>query len=555
MADADTLQLLAIASSLAAATLVSEDLACISAGALVATGRVAFVPAALACFIGIVAGDLLLVLAGRLMGRRLLHWTVMRRLTNKDALQRSSEWLDRRGPVVALLARFTPGLRLPTYLAAGILHVNPVKFGAWLALAAAVWTPLLVGASALSSGELDRISSTFLQDLPLGIGLLAAALALPRWLQTPHRRRRLFGRWQRLSRWEFWSPWVFYVPVAAYIVLLMIRHRSVTIFTAANPGIPDGGFIGESKFAILRALSSGGDSTARAVLLPGDLPLDRRVRLATQFINNAGLIMPVVLKPDQGQRGTGVVIVRSPVDLPSRLRELPRDAILQEYVDGQEFGVFYIRHPDWPRGRVVSITRKCFPAVIGDDRRTLEELILDDARGVCLEHVHRRVHASRLSRVLAQGEILQLVEIGSHCRGAVFLDASHLWTPELESAIEAIASRFEGFHFGRFDMRVPSIDDFQRGINLKVLELNGVTSEPTHIYDPANSVSTAYRVLFEQWRVAFEIGAANVARGARPVRVRNLVRRIRRYRREARKRSLECVAGPHGAAYQAEVTA
>ena len=49
-----------------------------------------------------------------------------------------------------------------------------------------------------------------------------------------------------------------------------------------------------------------------------------------------------------------------------------------------------------------------------------------------------------------------------------------------------------------------------------MLELNGVTAESTDIYDPANSVVAAWRKLMRQWRLAFEIGAANrAARRAR----------------------------------------
>jgi len=50
---------------------------------------------------------------------------------------------------------------------------------------------------------------------------------------------------------------------------------------------------------------------------------------------------------------------------------------------------------------------------------------------------------------------------------------------------------------------------------MKIVELNGVTSEATHIYDPKLSLFGAYRVLFEQWRIAFEIGYLNRTRGIR----------------------------------------
>ena len=41
-------------------------------------------------------------------------------------------------------------------------------------------------------------------------------------------------------------------------------------------------------------------------------------------------------------------------------------------------------------------------------------------------------------------------------------------------------------------------------------------AEATHIYDPRNGLRAAWGVLFEQWRLAFEIGAANIRRGAAP---------------------------------------
>ena len=52
----------------ALATFVSEDLTCAAVGALVAEGRLGFLPGTLACFAGIFVGDLLLFLAGRWLG-------------------------------------------------------------------------------------------------------------------------------------------------------------------------------------------------------------------------------------------------------------------------------------------------------------------------------------------------------------------------------------------------------------------------------------------------------------------------------------------------------
>ncbi len=79
-----------------------------------------------------------------------------------------------------------------------------------------------------------------------------------------------------------------------------------------------------------------------------------------------------------------------------------------------------------------------------------------------------------------------------------------------------MSQRYDGFFFGRHDIRTPSLEDFRQGRNFKIVELNGVTSEATHIYQPGNSIWYAYRTLMRQWRLAFDIGAANRRRGFLP---------------------------------------
>ena len=58
------------------------------------------------------------------------------------------------------------------------------------------------------------------------------------------------------------------------------------------------------------------------------------------------LTFPVVLKPDVGERGSGVAIVRSHEQLDAYLRAAEGDIIIQQYIDGLEFGVFYYRYPE-----------------------------------------------------------------------------------------------------------------------------------------------------------------------------------------------------------------
>ncbi|MFN7983568.1 MAG: alpha/beta fold hydrolase [Vicinamibacterales bacterium] len=382
----------------------------------------------------------------------------------------------------------------------------------------------------------------------LGCAALCAAtflvVTLAERVSTFRGRRLLLSTWRRTTRWEFWPPWLFYPPVAACIAWLMIKHRSLTLFTASNPSIPASGVVGESKADILRGLSGARGAVARFVLIPGGLTSSEKSARASQFMTAQGVGFPVVLKPNHGQRGSGVVIVRTLDALADALDRSPTDTILQEYISGDEFGIFYYRLPSEPSGHVFSITQKTFPTVRGDGVSTLERLILSDDRAVCAARLYCERYYERLGEVLPAGHVFPLAELGSHCRGAVFLDGASLWTEALEQKIDAVARSFSGFYFGRFDVRVPGgADALRLGEGIRVLELNGVTSEATHIYHPGTPLLSAYRVLARQWRLAFAIGEENRTRGVRPVRLRELLMMAVAYRREARGHLAERLKG------------
>ncbi|HKZ81573.1 MAG TPA: alpha/beta fold hydrolase [Pyrinomonadaceae bacterium] len=520
---------LVLFSLLGLATLITEDLTCVWAGVLAAEGRVSFKFAVIACLSGIVVGDILLFLAGRLIGRTLLRYPPLSWLVRTADVERSSRWFQRRGMWAILLSRFLPGTRLPTYFAAGLLDTSFLKFGFYFLIAAAAWTPLLVGASMVLGREFIEFTLIPQESLFLRVAVTALAIfvivRLLMRLGTFRGRRLLLARWRRLVHWEFWPPWAFYPPVVLYIFYLGVRYRSLTLFTAANPGIEEGGFIGESKSKILKALACGKEVhplIASSMLIKKVLESEVRVDRALEFMRKHSLSFPVTLKPDTGERGSGVAIVRSNEELEGYLRAATTDVIVQEYIAGLEFGIFYYRYPDRERGQIFSITRKLFPSVVGDGVCTLEKLILKDNRAVCLAQVYFDAQRVRLWDIPRAEEVVQLIEIGTHCRGSVFLDGKEIQTEALEAAIDRLARGFTGFYFGRFDIRADSLAALQEGLSFKVIELNGVTSEATHIYDPRNSLLTAYSVLCEQWRLAFEIGFQNGKLGARPASLRRL---------------------------------
>ena len=364
--------------------------------------------------------------------------------------------------------------------------------------------------------------------------VLAPAGWFLRSVATYRRRRLLLSSWRRLTEWEYWPTWVVYIPVVVYVAWLMVKHRSITLFTAVNPGIEAGGVVGESKFAILKGLDLSKPHSAAVTLVRAGSSHDERWAHVRRFMADNRLDLPLVVKPDTGQRGSGVLVARSEPQLRAALDRSQVDLVVQEFVPGEEFGVFYYRRPSESRGHILSVTRKRLPTVRGDGRRTLEQLILDDERAVCTARFHLHQQRPSLAEVPPAGQDVSLGDCGSHCRGARFLNGAALNTDALVTAIDEVARAFDGFYFGRFDLRAPSAEAVAAGRDFKVLELNGVTSETTHIYDPDVRFTDAYGALFEQWRLAFEIGAENAARGARTTSIVDLTRLALRYRRDAR---------------------
>jgi hypothetical protein len=254
---------------------------------------------------------------------------------------------------------------------------------------------------------------------------------------------------------------------------------------------------------------------------------DARVWCVAHGLAQRGWRFPLVMKPDVGQRGAGVKLVRS---LDDARRYLSREAgavVVQPYHPGPyEAGVFYYRMPEWPAGRILSITDKHFPHVVGDGHSSIRDLVWASPRLRMQARTFVARHAD-IDRVPALGEHVTLAIAGNHCQGTLFRDGRHLITAALEERIDEIARAYRGFYIGRFDIRYSDVERFKAGEDLAIVELNGATAESTNIYDPASSLVAAYRQLFEQWSLVFAIGAANRAKGREVASIARLLELLR----------------------------
>lgn len=329
-------------------------------------------------------------------------------------------------------------------------------------------------------------------------------------IAVPAKKRSLPFGLVKILKFEFWPYYVLYIPVFFYYLWLSLKARSFTFFTAANPGMFLGGFTGESKKAILEKIDP--QYLPHTLYFRANDPVETVFeRLAQSFI-----AYPLIVKPDVGERGNGVEKVYTSDALQAYLESNRGAFMIQEFVPYElELGILHYHTPDGSQSGITSIVTKKFLTVTGDGCSTLKQLIVQSNRAQLRKTYLLDKFKPQWDDVLEKGDQLLLEPIGNHCRGTTFINGNVLITQRLVKVFDAISKSIEGFYIGRYDLKVRSLDDLYKGNNIRIMELNGVTSEPAHIYDPSATLGEAYGALFLHYRLLYRIGMQNRERGTR----------------------------------------
>ena len=69
------------------------------------------------------------------------------------------------------------------------------------------------------------------------------------------------------------------------------------------------------------------------------------------------------------------------------------------------------------------------------------------------------------------------------------------------------------------------IEEMKQGKNLKIIEINGSCSEPTHIYDPSkSSYFKAVKGILSHWKIVREIGETNRKMGVNYMKAMEIIK-------------------------------
>jgi hypothetical protein len=309
--------------------------------------------------------------------------------------------------------------------------------------------------------------------------------------------------------WEYWPVYITNIPVVGFWLFFAIRSRALFFFSAVNPVIETGGVLGESKINILNRLPK--------FTIPETVFIKREqavIDVILEQMKLKGLTFPIIAKPDVGERGFLVEKITNRIDLALYLRQIKVDFIIQDFVDFQEeISVMYHRMPNEKNGKITSFCVKKNLAVQGNGLSTVEELMQEYPRARIQIARFKKNNAAVLKIIPGKGELIELEPIGNHSRGTTFLNGNHHIDENLEAIFNEISSEMEGIHYGRFDLKCASIELLKAGKDFKILEFNGIASEPAHIYDPEYSTFQAYKDIFDHWKIIYKISKIQREKG------------------------------------------
>ena len=261
-------------------------------------------------------------------------------------------------------------------------------------------------------------------------------------------------RLQKYRRREFRPGYIFDIPVYIYVAYLVIKARHIGFFSNINPGMMLSGFAGYSKYDDI-------DKFEQKYLPISILITEGKdIKYCEQEMKKNTIIYPCIAKPTLGRTGRDVKKIHNTKQLKTYLKRVHEDILIQEYInDPLEFGIFYYRIPSEQNGHITGIVEKKFMFLHGNGKTTFEQLVYHHPRAKYYYHQLEKEYHKKRTSTLADGEKFQLNYIGNHCRGSVFYDVSKIITPQLETLIDNISKKVDGFYFGRYDIKAKSVED------------------------------------------------------------------------------------------------
>ena len=317
----------------------------------------------------------------------------------------------------------------------------------------------------------------------------------------------------KLTNWEYYPVYIANIPTVLFWLYFGIRARALFFFSSVNPVIKTGGVMGESKMNIFNRMPEY--SFPKTIFIKKENVTTESI---LTMLLQKGIVFPLIAKPDVGERGFLVEKIENKNQLSDYLEKITVDFIIQDFIDHPlEISVLYYRMPDSKKGTITSICIKKTLSVIGDGISNIDTLMRNYPRARFQLKRFQKDFPTLLLQIPKEGEEVELEPIGNHSRGTTFLNGNHHIDNQLIEVFDEISLEMKDIYYGRFDMKCESVELLREGKGFKVLEFNGIASEPAHIYDPEYSTLQAYRDIFNHWKIIYKISRVQRKKGVKPM--------------------------------------
>lgn len=307
--------------------------------------------------------------------------------------------------------------------------------------------------------------------------------------------------------YEYWPSYLFYIPILPYAVYLAIKAKSGGFFYATNPALDNSGDGTESKYKTILLIPP--EYRPNTVFVAANSDLDKILtNITTQSI-----YYPLIIKPDIGFRGLLVKKINNKKELVHYLKKYNSiHLIIQEFISyPNECGILYFKIPGLKKGNISSLTFKKFISVKGDGTSNISELIQNDDRAKKYYSLLKESNESRFNAIPINGKVIQLGDIGNHSKGTEFINANQYISKTLTKTFDKINAQIDGWNYGRIDIKYNSFKELENGKAFKILEINGLISEPTHIYDASKgSYLNSLKEICKHWNIIYKISTCNI---------------------------------------------
>lgn len=155
-----------------------EDVILVTGGMLAARGITSFEVTHVLCMAGVLIGDGIIFTIGKYFSDRVASSRFYRRIITPSREKKINKLYAKHGDKMLFIARFTPGLRMPMFLTAGIFKVSTWKFLAIDGFAALISVPVWISIGYVFGKNLELLDAKIQQYQVATYSILGGVLLI-----------------------------------------------------------------------------------------------------------------------------------------------------------------------------------------------------------------------------------------------------------------------------------------------------------------------------------------------------------------------------------------